>query len=257
MMLRLLLAAATLKDVLAVGADGTDQCPGSSAGMRAWHKISVQANVDCDKAKAEVKGRANGEGGWQDPAIGMSTKLLAEGDQIKVERKSGAFTDHVLFSFNGTSSSCKITGCSESQGQSMADFGSNFCNSYNFMCGMEEGCCPSTMGWEYKISELTTVAKSSASSKSMSVCTGDSAGSGASGSKPVINCKWPAEDPSKTSGPNMGAETVAPTPAPTPAPAGSSGGDGGSADANSTVALNLRVTSGMALVFAIFALSSC
>lgn len=257
MPLRFVLIAATLEAVLAdshVGADGTDECPGSPQDPHAWFKISVETNVDCDRAKAEVKARAEGDG-WSERAIGMSTALLEDGEKIRVERRSQRFTDHVLFSFSGTSSSCTIVGCSESQGRSMSDFGSNFCNSYNLVCGLEDGCCPATMGSEYVVSEPTTMDKSSASSKNMAVCTGDEAGSGATGSKPVINCRWTsAPTAAPTPAPSAAPTPAAQTPAPTPAPSGSS--NGGDDTAGAAEALSLRLTSLMALAFPICTLFS-
>merc|ERR1712039_762841 len=52
------------------------------------------------------------------------------------------YTDKVLLTFTDSDGSCIITGCSESQGTSVGDFSTNYCNIRNLYCSKEEGCSP-------------------------------------------------------------------------------------------------------------------
>merc|ERR1719375_626842 len=141
-MTKQLMAAAAV-----VGVASAMQCPGSDAwGPHASMQVTVTASASCDTVKAEMLARISGQGGWVDPHNhGTYTLLGSTGTEVHVKRLTGdgKYTDKQDFTLtDGPSGSCKITGCSESQGTSVADFSTNYCDIRNLYCGAAEGCHP-------------------------------------------------------------------------------------------------------------------
>ncbi|CAJ1381655.1 unnamed protein product [Effrenium voratum] len=58
-------------------------------------------------------------------------------------------------SFDGARASCDIHACSESQGFSVKDFSTNYCNLRNLYCGSTEGCVPVKHDFETSEEEVT------------------------------------------------------------------------------------------------------
>merc|ERR1712187_301415 len=50
--------------------------------------------------------------------------------------------DKQIFTLTPNVDSCDIAACSESQGTSMKDFSTNYCDSRNLYCGSADGCKP-------------------------------------------------------------------------------------------------------------------
>jgi len=123
------------------------QCPGSPAfGPHAWMQVRVTASASCAAVKAEILARISGQNGWVDPHNGGQYTLLGSTDSvINVKRLTGdqQFTDKQDFTLtDGPNGSCRLTGCSESQGPSVGDFSTNYCNLRMLYCGAAEGCSP-------------------------------------------------------------------------------------------------------------------
>merc|ERR1719433_1357842 len=77
------------------------------------------------------------ENGWKDPHNrGRYTLLAAEGNMIKIKRRTGnnRYTDVQTFSLMANGSGCKVNACSESQGNSNNDAGTNMCDMGNLFC---------------------------------------------------------------------------------------------------------------------------
>ena len=52
------------------------------------------------------------------------------------------YTDKLTFTFTAQGGGCEISGCSESQVTSIADFSTNYCNLRMLYCGSADGCKP-------------------------------------------------------------------------------------------------------------------
>jgi len=123
-------------------------CPGSSSTVHASCKVSVTANAPCDKVMAEMKARVDGQstGQWHDPHNNGTYSLTGSSgqDSLDFQRVTGnkKYTDKLLFDFTDTGNQCEISGCSESQVFSVADFSTNYCNMRMLYCGSVDGCKP-------------------------------------------------------------------------------------------------------------------
>lgn len=142
--------------VFALGAPlafaATMECPGSGSLIHAGIKVTTTAHASCDQVKAEIKARIGGTNGWADPHNGGIYTLLAESDaQIKTQRTTNpakavggkVYTDKQIFTFSDVSGSCEIQACSESQGFSVMDFSTNYCDIHNLYCN-DAVCNPIT-----------------------------------------------------------------------------------------------------------------
>eukprot|EP00419_Tripos_fusus_P011520 CAMPEP_0172663894 /NCGR_PEP_ID=MMETSP1074-20121228/6236_1 /TAXON_ID=2916 /ORGANISM="Ceratium fusus, Strain PA161109" /LENGTH=384 /DNA_ID=CAMNT_0013479965 /DNA_START=95 /DNA_END=1249 /DNA_ORIENTATION=- len=124
------------------------KCPGSNALVHAKCEVSVEAQADCGDAMAEMEARVAGiaEGTWHDPHNRGIYKVLGRGKQeLSLQRRTGngKYTDKLTFTFvKASPGKCKIQGCSESQGTSVADYSTNYCNLRMMYCGSAEGCKP-------------------------------------------------------------------------------------------------------------------
>merc|ERR550539_2277564 len=86
---------------------------------------------------------------WTDPHNKGKYSLLKSSDSyILIQRTTAnnVFTDKSDFTLTATSSGgCKVEGCSESQGISAADNGTNFCNMWSLFCNSQDceggNCC--------------------------------------------------------------------------------------------------------------------
>merc|ERR1719449_68514 len=52
------------------------------------------------------------------------------------------YTDKQTFTLSESSGVCEIAACSESQGSSLKDFSTNYCDLRNLYCGSADGCTP-------------------------------------------------------------------------------------------------------------------
>merc|ERR550525_2050259 len=91
----------------------------------------------CADVSAEIQARAQGTGGWKDPHNrGKYTVLAAEGNMLKIKRRTGnnRYTDVQTFSLTENGPGCSVNACSESQGNSNNDAGTNMCDMQNLFC---------------------------------------------------------------------------------------------------------------------------
>jgi len=173
-----------------------------------------------------MKARVAGQGtkSWTDPHGGQYTFVSDASAGVTFDRLSanGRYTDKMLFTFETSGSSCKITGCSESQGMSGGDQSTNLCNLWNLVCTTKDKCCHV----DHDLGALTysVSSKSSGATSQQSVCLGGSGGSGGGTVEKQASC------PTKTT----------PTIPTKPKPTGGSGGSGG--DMNHTMTADKTVT---------------
>jgi len=142
--------------------------PGGDTNHHSWVKawIEVYASVystDCAVVAAEIQARAQGQSGWVDPHNGgtygfeSSTAELCNLDGyqpctvVRTNRTANPtksvggqkYVDKQVISLKkGMDGGCVIEGCSESQGLSVVDFSTNYCDLLNLYCGKADGCTP-------------------------------------------------------------------------------------------------------------------
>merc|ERR1712228_570695 len=134
----------------AVARDPLDSynCPGSGSLVHAWMEVTATAAASCDDVKAEITARANAEGGWKDPHNGGIYSVLTSDAIIKTQRTTNpatsvggqVYTDKQNFELTEVDGKCQIKACSESQGTSVGDFSTNYCDIRNLYCGSADGC---------------------------------------------------------------------------------------------------------------------
>jgi len=145
---------ANLRSLVLTGLVGTAaadsyNCPGSGSLVHAWMEVTTTASTSCVNVKAEIEARASAEGGWKDPHNGGVYSVLdSSGSVIKTQRTTNpatsvggqVYTDKQNFELTDQDGSCQIKVCSESQGTSVGDFSTNYCDIRNLYCGSADGC---------------------------------------------------------------------------------------------------------------------
>jgi len=117
---------------------------------------------------SEMEARVAGisSGSWYDPHNRGTYSLLSRGDhELSFSRLTGnkKYTDKQTFTFSDVSAStCEVQGCSESQGFSVGDFSTNYCDLRMLYCGTAEGCKP--VHTDFAISETSVKPSFGASS---------------------------------------------------------------------------------------------
>ena len=139
---------------LAAGAGAFDpaaggvECPSSGSPVHAWCEVVSVAAASCADVKAEVLARVDGQyESWHDPHNNGTYTLLASGGSgvIQLQRVTGnrKYVDkQTLELTDAAGGRCSISGCSVSQGFSMGDFSTNYCNLRMLTCGAAAGCKP-------------------------------------------------------------------------------------------------------------------
>jgi hypothetical protein len=122
-------------------------CPGAAYAVFNIHTMS-QMQVDFTNSCAEVAGEIEARAGaatadvnWQDPHNGGTYRLLnSNANDIETSRttRNRVFTDKQTFSLQANGSGCTMYACSESQGTSANDGGTNLCDMYNLFCNSSE-----------------------------------------------------------------------------------------------------------------------
>jgi len=152
------------------------KCPGSAAFIHASCSVQADSATSCDNVMEEMKARIEGQyKAWHDPHNNGTYKILSEDKtELLVTRTSGAksfggktYTDKVLFELSQSADGCSVSACSESQGTSVGDFSTNYCNIRNLYCGSAEGCKPIKHDFSTKES---SVLPSVGASKDASMC---------------------------------------------------------------------------------------
>merc|ERR1712150_276658 len=83
---------------------------------------------------------------------------------------NGQYTDKLTYTFQDKVSGCEVSGCSESQVTSVADFSTNYCNLRMLYCTKDEGCKPVTKDGLAFTMEETEVSSSFGASHDKTAC---------------------------------------------------------------------------------------
>eukprot|EP00929_Paragymnodinium_shiwhaense_P066003 TRINITY_DN3306_c0_g1_i3.p1 TRINITY_DN3306_c0_g1~~TRINITY_DN3306_c0_g1_i3.p1 ORF type:complete len:421 (+),score=85.91 TRINITY_DN3306_c0_g1_i3:169-1263(+) len=146
-----------------VSATSGAKCPGSQAWPHASCEITATAAASCATVAAEIKARASGAGGWTDPHNGgIYSVLSSSATEIATQRTTNpakavggkVYTDKQIFTLTEENGTCKIQGCSESQGVSVKDFSTNYCDLRNLFCDEKDGCKAVTTDFAVTESEV-------------------------------------------------------------------------------------------------------
>uniref|UniRef100_A0A7S1MJZ3 Uncharacterized protein n=1 Tax=Alexandrium catenella TaxID=2925 RepID=A0A7S1MJZ3_ALECA len=162
--------------VLSAGSALAHTCPGSGSYIHAKSETTVTVGkATCKAVQDEMLARVNGQESkaWHDPHNNGHYTLLSQGgSQLEFSRKTGngQYTDKLTFTFEDEADGCKVSGCSESQVFSIADFSTNYCNLRMLYCGASDGCHPVTKdGQSFSVKE-TEVTSSFGASHDPSAC---------------------------------------------------------------------------------------
>ena len=142
-------------------------CPGSRSRRHAACSLDVDFAATCEAVREEITARIDGFEGWRCPKShpGRYSRAASESNgKIRGRRTTGAgavppgfgksFTDAFGFVFTpfvrhneplghrdaSTPPACHVQACSESQGGSLCDYSTNYCNLRNLYCGAADGC---------------------------------------------------------------------------------------------------------------------
>eukprot|EP00928_Gymnodinium_smaydae_P066612 TRINITY_DN4959_c0_g1_i3.p1 TRINITY_DN4959_c0_g1~~TRINITY_DN4959_c0_g1_i3.p1 ORF type:complete len:358 (+),score=55.01 TRINITY_DN4959_c0_g1_i3:83-1156(+) len=136
-------------------------CPGSSSWVHASFQVTAKAEATCSDVLAEMKARASHEDGWVDPHNGgIYSVISSTSTELRTQRTTNpaksvggkTYTDKQVFTLTDDGAgACKIEGCSESQGFSVSDFSTNYCDLRNLYCGKADGC--KTVSHDFSSSE--------------------------------------------------------------------------------------------------------
>eukprot|EP00930_Biecheleria_cincta_P048703 TRINITY_DN3397_c0_g1_i2.p1 TRINITY_DN3397_c0_g1~~TRINITY_DN3397_c0_g1_i2.p1 ORF type:complete len:181 (+),score=30.17 TRINITY_DN3397_c0_g1_i2:63-605(+) len=126
------------------------KCPGSGSFVHASCEVTAVASASCADVMAEMKARATSQGGWVDPHNGGVYTVTESSDlELHTQRTTNpkksfggkVYTDKQIFTLTPKdANNCQIEGCSESQGTSVGDFSTNYCDMRNLYCGTADGC---------------------------------------------------------------------------------------------------------------------
>jgi len=145
---------------------GSMVCPGSGSGIlpHAWIEVySVAYRTSCTDVAAEIQARAKAQSGWVDPHNGgiysfesidpharCDEGTIVACTEVRTKRTANPkksvggklYVDKQVFTMRDTEGDCSIAACSESQGASVGDFSTNYCDLRNLYCGKADGCAP-------------------------------------------------------------------------------------------------------------------
>jgi hypothetical protein len=122
-------------------------CPGAAYAVFNIHTMAqMQVNFQnsCAEVAGEIEARAGADASdvnWQDPHNGGHYQLISSNaNDIETSRttRNGVFTDKQTFALQANGSGCTAYMCSESQGTSANDGGTNLCDMYNLFCNSSE-----------------------------------------------------------------------------------------------------------------------
>jgi len=142
------------------------KCPGSGPFVHAWSEVTAVAAASCSDVLAEMKARAAHENGWVDPHNGgIYTVISSSAGELQTQRTTNpktsvggkVYTDKQTFTLTPKGAdSCQIDACSESQGFSIKDFSTNYCDIRNMYCGTADGCKPASKDFTSTQSSVTS-----------------------------------------------------------------------------------------------------
>ena len=137
------------------------QCPTSPVSMHAGCEVTISFKNTCEVVLNEMVTRINGQyGTWYDPHNnGTYTITSSSSKELDVDRKTGdgsGYTDKVLYTLTSSASNgCDMTGCSQSQVFSIADYGTNYCNIVNLYAAPYVN--PTTLTYTEQVGKCTQV----------------------------------------------------------------------------------------------------
>lgn len=127
-------------------------CPGSDSWIHAWMEVTAKTSASCEDVQEEIEARAGADSNFEDPHNGGVYSIVGWGPGIVNTKRTTnpatavggqVYTDKQTFILTGTDDGgCEIMGCSESQGFSIGDFSTNYCDLRNLYCGSADGCAP-------------------------------------------------------------------------------------------------------------------
>jgi len=152
-----------------------EQCPSSPEEVHAQASVDFVASAQCSDVSEEIRARVvgNAAGAWVDPHNAGNYKLVGSTSdyrgfhKIEIERVTGTgdpdspvagpFTDRIRFTLQqrGRGKHCEVTACSVSQGKSISDFSTNYCNQRNLYCGSADGCTPMMHDFSFREVDIT------------------------------------------------------------------------------------------------------
>merc|ERR1719506_3279245 len=109
------------------------------------------ASASCADVQSEIESRASAKNGWVDPHNGGIYSLLSsDSGVVNTQHTTNpatsvggqVYTDKQTFVLSDADGGCQIKACSESQGTSVGDFSTNYCDIRNLFCGSADGCKP-------------------------------------------------------------------------------------------------------------------
>lgn len=118
-------------------------CPRAAYAVGNIHtgaQMTVSFTSSCADVAEEVTARANMENGWQDPHNRGKYKYLSNEDNIITTTRTtgnGQYTDKQTFYLTDNGTGCNAQICSESQGTSADDGGTNICDMFDLFCNSE------------------------------------------------------------------------------------------------------------------------
>lgn len=141
----------TIASMIALTGSAKMQCPGSGAWIsHASMEITALASASCADVYAEILARAGAQNGWVDPHNGGIYSVLSSvtGSSVTTQRTTNPktsvggqlYTDKQIFTLSEQDGKCTIEACSESQGTSVGDMSTNYCDIRNLYCGSADGC---------------------------------------------------------------------------------------------------------------------
>ncbi|KAL1523851.1 hypothetical protein AB1Y20_018772 [Prymnesium parvum] len=143
-----------------------DFCPGSPAPQHARCSIAVAFEQPCEVVQEEVEARIarNADRKSHPGAYALlasapaactkgsrHTAVGAHPSPADVGMAGEYFTDFFGLTYQGVGGGCRVAACSESQGMSLCDFSTNFCNVFNLFCNSTDGCTSLVTSLKYEL----------------------------------------------------------------------------------------------------------
>merc|ERR1719265_381113 len=120
------------------------KCPSSGSLIHAGVEVTMVVDASCDRVKAEMLARIKSANGWTDPHNGGIYSVLSDAtNELETQRTTNpktaiggkTYTDKQIFTFTAVADDkCQIEACSQSQGMSVYDASTNYCDIHDLYC---------------------------------------------------------------------------------------------------------------------------